>query len=120
MLNLRGYVGISPELNTLNFDIFTSISIVNVFSRRNRRLAGIFFDKFPYLYGHIRSKEFKYKQALTSFCFLLKVAENVCNSLEQQRWNYSSLFVLFISRLNKIVEDLHEILLKKNSHSRVN
>jgi len=46
----------------------------------------------------------------TSFFFVLKVEEEVCNSQQQQQLNYFFLFGLFISILNKKVADLQQIL----------
>jgi len=47
---------------------------------------------------------------VTSFFFVLKVEEEVCNSQQQQQLNYFFLFGLFISILNKKVADLQQIL----------
>jgi len=51
---------VRPELHTPNFDILTSFSTVNIWSRHKRRLVRISFLGFPHKYGHI-SQKFKYK-----------------------------------------------------------
>jgi len=78
--------GLRPELNTSNFDILNSFDIDIDMNRRNRRLVRITSIKFPDKYVH-SCQEFEYLWALIPLYFVLQVKDNMCNRVQQQRWN---------------------------------
>ena len=68
------------------------------------------FSCHPLVCAHIHGYISIYLYTLDSVYFVLEFERNMCNLLQQQRWNSFFLFVLFMAKFNETYVNLQKIL----------